>query len=604
MSDVFEYIRTLTTRHRWAIVLAMAVACMYGSHHVFVPRFIDSATEVYYPITLASYVDEASFYALRAAAVFKGHLLVGDIALYEHQDSPSLMAILPPLVIGGLGRMLGSMKAGLIALDIIFPAIIFLLLYLITHEITGHTRESLLFASVFIFFPKIGILVPPVSFHALKELFLTFIPSLPLNSALYFSQFEEPKITFFFFLICFYLIARCLKRDERWSVIAAGVSFGLLFYTYLYDWATMLVSLGGMCLFFGVKKDYGRVKKIFIIAGIGFAVSIGYWISQMRLRSLPHFSELFARAAIEVSHRVRIASVWKSYARDIILSLLLWRIASKKNSSSVILLVCMLLSYFVVVNAQIVTGFNPQPDHWYRIQFFPVALSIVWLLLIETSERLRRIHTWRFTPLIMTLFFIYFFGGALWGQYAYSRDNASRFTLSRDFVKSYQWLDEHAKAGSVVGSVTPASNYDILLQTRLNVFLPIGQASVASDKETWERYFFLSAQGGVSPETFKRALEESGISYYLFTGRFADQSFDAFFHGGMDYGFPKMLIEEKTAEYARYLASPRDPKFPYRLDYIYVSGRERAFGYNPKLTQGLTNVYDDGIITIYQVMRQ
>ena len=338
---------------------------------------------------------------------------------------------------------------------------------------------SLLFSLLFIFSPKFGISFPPISMAHVSTLAHTFMPFLNNgNGPLYFSHFEEPKITFIFFVLCVYAVVRALARKGGKNIIFAGISFGILFYTYLYDWALVLTSLCVMGIYFLIQKDYGRLKIVASIGGIGFLISAYYWINLLRLEGLEQSKDVIARLGGEFSHRFRFGTVWKSYVRALVLAGAMMVLFRKKMLFAALVLGALLISYIIVVNEQVITGFNVQPDHWYRGQFLPIAASIgmicVWLY-----RRFMPARITTYAPLACVVFIFYFLAGALYGQYAYSRERADFFVIPSLYQEGFDWLNTHAHAGSVVATYSLAGNIDLQMHTVHKIFLPFGLSSIA-----------------------------------------------------------------------------------------------------------------------------
>lgn len=578
--------------HWVAIILSVVVGAIYASHHFFIPKFLAVSEEVYYPITIKTYYDEAIFYAPRANAAFLGQWMVGDFGLGEHPNSPSLLPILNPIVLGKLGLAAGSMRAGFIVSDFLFPALIFLIIYFLVWEITSRRIPALLFSSLFIFAPKFGLYVPPVSFLNLRELIKSALPFLKTEEVLHFSQFEEPKITFLFMSLCFYFIYRALKRNERFTVYIAGISFGLLFYTYLYDWVSSLVALAITGAIFLFQKDYRRAKQAALIIGIGAAVSGFYWYNLWQILHLPNYQDIIARAGGEFSHHIRFLTVWKSYIRALVLIAGLWFLWLKKEKNAAIFLSAFLLAYFMVVNAQVITGFNPHPDHWYRVQFFPIALTI-FLLGLRFFDRYLKVSS-----LYAFLFLLYFYAAVFYSQVMYSIQYADAYGIDKDKLASYEWLNQHVPLGSVVGSISPSVNWDIQLHTHDKSFLPFGFSTLASDKELWERFMNMSKIFGVSPQNFISVFMQNSMGFYLFNEEYGSHNFDSSFRG-YKRKVPDYIVEEKINSYQEYLKSS-SLGIPYHLDYLYVS-RENPAEQDPvKIISNLIKVYENKSIKIYQ----
>lgn len=560
---------TCIQQHRLAFFLSILVGLVYVSHHFIIPLFLDPAAGEYYPITVKSYSDEAMLYAPRAHAIMNGAWVMGEFSLSGRPSGPSILPLLNPIFLGGLGKIVGSFKAGLIVSDVIFPALTFLVLYFLAYEISRRKTWSCVFASLFMFIPKFGVALPPVSSLHVGDIVHVLFPFLLSESAPYFSQFEEPKLTFFLFVFAILLFVRALRAGTKKSAIAAGLSFGILFYTYLYDWATMFVALGLFFLWVLYKRDFRAMRQTAIIAGMGLLVSLGYWYN---LWLLAEYHDVIVRAGGEFSHSIRFASVWKSYLRIGVLLFGLIALWQQRDRRPVQVLGALLFSYIVVVNAQVIIGLNVQPDHWYRVMFLPVSLS-VWLLAMRTYDLLTTPHTLEQSfrmRVIAAFFLLYFFAGVAYGQIVYSIEHAEEYLMPRRVVESFRWLREHTPKGSVVGTLSGSLNSDLLLHTENKIYLPFGFGTLARDEEIWERTMILSHLYGLSADDFKKYIQNS--VYYLFAEEYGDQSFDATLTH-YERKLPQAIAEKKVVEYARYF---QNPKNPYRLDYLYYVDEEKS----------------------------
>jgi len=591
--------------HWGVLILSLLVGFTYVSHHFFIPTFIDADDGVYYPIMLKSaYSDEVKSYGGRANAAYLGDLIVSDIHTFENKDTPAWLPVLNPLIMGGLGKLTGSLKNGIILSDFLFPSAIFLVIYLLFLEIISRKYAAIIFASLFIFAPKLGMYIPPVTQLNFKYLINGLVPFLDNDTPLHFSFFEEPKITFFFYILAFYLVFRALKYGGRKSIMFAGVSFGLLFYTYLYDWMSFLSALGLMFLFFLFKKQYGRMKQVFLITVTGFIVSIFYWIQFLQVHALSQYNEIITRHAIEFSHRFRFITVWKSYLRDIVLVFVLWFIFWKKSAILVVYLAGFLLSYFIIVNIQVIIGFNPQPDHWYRTQFLVVAASIfiigLWLYDRYIANRIQK----KYVGSLVFIFLVYFFMGNLYSEYVYSKVYAQEFVLDLKSAERYDWLNKNTEKDSVIGTLSFDVAHEISIHTHNNIFVPVGDNNSASDDEIWERLAILSRIFNISLKDFSDFNKSNKTIKTLFLHRFdSDKSFDSAFGGGSSSVLPEEIYRENMRNYGELTVYPINlNKIPYRLDYIWFGDGERVIGGDiAELTRFFEEVYNDTEVRIFRV---
>ena len=168
----FETIRV----YRMQLIIACSIGFIFGIHHLLIPQFL-GVSDVYFPLSPTANNDATSYYAPRAWAVYNGDVnIVGDINLKEYSGSPATLAILNPIILGLMGRIFDSFRAALIVSDFLFPALIFLILYLLIFELTGRKFLSTVFSVLFIFMPRLGAYLPPPSWESTKNLIADLIP--------------------------------------------------------------------------------------------------------------------------------------------------------------------------------------------------------------------------------------------------------------------------------------------------------------------------------------------------------------------------------------------------------------------------------------------
>ncbi len=559
--------RSFFVSHRAVLVVALAVSLLYGIHHLLMPSFMPGGL-VYTPVTYASDPDAGGYYGPRANAFFAR----GELEL------PSLLPVLNPLIMGGLGKALLSMERAYIVSDFLIPPLIFLAVYALLREVFRRAKPALLLASVFMVSPLAALLSPSVSI-------------LPQNALLYFSSFEYPKITFIFYTIALLFIFRALRTGVRRDVVFGGVFFGILFYTYLYDWAYLTVALVLAILWFVFRRNWRAVKSGAGIFGIGGIISIPYWFNFAALRRLPHYEDLMFRiAGVEIGRHFRFGSVWKTYARHLVWIGALIYASRKHLSSAAVFLISLLAAYFVVVNVQLVLGFSPQPDHWYRETFLPVMLAfgvvVVWLwkryLASRVSARTVRIYA--------VAFLVLFFAHAFYGQYRLSRDEAHTRGIPIPEANAYQWLNEHTPSGSMVASERAHTNYALRLFTENRSFVTDGFSTLASQEELWELAYAFGALWGLSEDEFRVWVSRDAL--YLFKEFYRPRTFDGFFSK-----MPPPIIpeEELTLRVSEYAMRIRAGEVIPIADYVFVEPRglfSRADAYTLMYEQDGFRIYE------------
>ena len=558
----------------------LAVGLIYGSRHFFISKILDANGSEYSPVISEDY-DVNMYYYPRAWSAYLGN-----------NEDPANLAILNPVLLGFFGKLSGSFGTGIILANILFSALIFMAVYLLFSEITQRKKLSVFWAVIFMFSPLFAMYFPPVSLAAAKNLFNSFLPLW--DYGLYFSRWEYPQATYFFYALSLYLIFRAVKLKGAINISAAGVALGIIFYTYFYDWVYIFISLGVLFLLFLFNRKKDEAKIILYITLIALLVSGFYWLNLWRLHSLPQFNDVVSRMGVEISYQLRFASVWKSYLRIAVLVCLLWVFVKKNRELAVYLVSAMLLAYFVAVNIQVVLGFNPQPDHWYRQLFLPTALAFLLLVnAVAGKARLDTIFPKKYLFVGGGIFLAVFFALQLRSQYIFSLANANVFAVP-DHAESYEWLNENTLKNSVVGSLPGAQNNEISLFTHNKVFLPAGFISSVPTEEIWERTMIIGRIFGLSEEAFARLVSENHI--YLFADKYRSNEFNAYFDG-VDRTVPADIYADKLAKYKK--LELREALKKYKLNYLYYV---QGTGEDPKkILPGILRVYGREGVIIYKL---
>ena len=565
---------SVLARHRAAIAVAVVISLLYGMHHFVMPRFMPEGL-VYKPVTYESDPDAGGYYGPRANAFFSRNEIT----------TPSFLPIANPLIIGGLGKVLGSMERAYIVSDFLFPPLIFLAVYALACELLRRKTASLMLSSVFVVSPLAFLLSPSV------PIFATATP-------LYFSSFEYPKITFLFYVGTLFFIFRAVSRGGRKNILLAGLFFGSLFYTYLYDWAYITVALFIMLAWFALRREWIPVKSCAGIFGIGALVSIPYWFNFLALRRLPHYDDIMFRiGGIEVGRQFRFSSVWKTYARHILLIVALAATSLKRAPPAVIFLASLLSAYFVVVNAQIVLGFSPQPDHWYRETFLPVMLSFGVLFMWLWNTYLASHISVKIARAACFVFLILFFVQAFYGQYRLSRIQADFFGIEKKYADAYQWIAKHTTSDSVIGNIYKKTNHEIILYSPNRVFLPSGFNTTASNEELWERLYILARLWEFTPEQLRDFIQTNTL--YLFQVYYQSTMFNSSFETLKLKAIPHDELESRIAKYIQ-MQKMTVRTAPHRLDYILAGPREEKIAPTPDLFKEMPLVYEVEGVRIYQ----
>jgi len=593
----FLPLKSVFQQHAILLMSAILISAAYGSHHVFIYKFLAEDGKDYYPIAFSGTsnddFDEATVYGPRANAVFqkKSFTPISDINLVEYKDNTStLFPMLPPLIMGGIAFLTGSVSKAVIVSDLLFPPLIFIALYFLFFELTQSKKFSLVAAVLFIFAPKIALYLPPVSPYALGEFIDDLLIPTSIADRFYFSRFEPPQITYLFYLSALYFTLRTFTRDEKYTPVLAGASVGILFYTYLHDWTYLVVALPIMLFLVLLQRDARQTKRVASILCVSFLVSIPYWFNFVELQNLPQYEDIVTRMGKAALHSFNF-EIWKTYLRSGILALLLWLCWRQRNVSRATYLVGLIVPIFILMNIQVLVGFTVADKHWYDVQYITIFMGFIMLALWLYEKLLKNKipdHCMTKTGWFVVVFV---FVTQIYSQYDFSKAYAAKYTMEDSYREGYEWLNNNTPKYSVVGTLSPETNSELLLYTHNKVYIPNGVNTLASNEELWNRLMILSAVSGVTLKTFDRILSE--LDYYIIPYLFHH-------HTPLLKGekLPLDVYGEKIREYNHRLAEQNDG-MPYKLDYLYIGPREEKMTGNIK-PRDLVLVYKNKEARVYE----
>lgn len=550
------------------IIVAFLVGAIHVSHHFLMPKFINNAD--YYPVNFKTEFDQAITYGPRAQSAYLGMGAGGDISLAEYIKGPSVLPIINPYALSLIALGAGSLSRAFVIADFLLPIIIFWLMYLLLRDIFKKKWGAIFGAIIFIFMPTAGILIPPLSLDNLQSLGYKLLPFLNFSDSLFLARFEYPNVTYIFYLSALLFVYRSLKDSRRLNVILAGLSAGSLFYTYTYDWVYVLSGLGIMGIIFLLQKNYQQAKTILSIILIALFCSAYYWLNMFVLSSLPQYQDIITRIGVESGRLFRFFT-WKTYIRSILWVIILWLILNKKNLTLWVYLSGLILPIIAVLNLQLITGINPQPDHWYRELFVPLFIS--WSAIIAWAYCKYSLK--RFQPPIIiatVLAASLLLCGQAYAQFLYSKNYANDHIISKNYLDSYQWLAANTKQASVVAALSPETNVDLLLHTHNKVFYPSGINSLAPNQEIWSRFIAINLIFNVSEESFADSISPNKyILTHLFHDQYlTDSSFNSYFKGESNRVLPDAVYQQKVSEYHEMKNNLSKYQIPYRIDYVYI----------------------------------
>ena len=263
---------------------------------------------------------------------------------------PDLLAALPAKILGLSVYQLYQFY------DFLWPAILFILIFLIANQLIKNKTGALLLSS----------------WIMLVNCFFDF--NRPIS----------PQFVFIFALSFIFLLLLVLIKDKPIYGYLAGINFGLLFYIYLYYWTYLGALLGLMFLYFIFVKNYSYARKIFSVGLVGFMVGIPYFILLWVKGGDIDYQDLTPRVGL-IHTRFPSSLEMMIWAAVFLAIFVLFWFFKKNNlrqlSKIEVLLFCGVSSIIVSNCQQVITGINLLfTVHYKMISYFFILFSLIYLI--------------------------------------------------------------------------------------------------------------------------------------------------------------------------------------------------------------------------------
>ncbi|MFA5133285.1 MAG: methyltransferase domain-containing protein [Patescibacteria group bacterium] len=559
--------------------------------------------------------DPLFYYAPFLRSIFDGSLNIVDGRILENFYLPNLWSQIAPILMSPFIFITRSISWAFISGHFFVAAGSFVLFYLLCRQIIKKRVFSLLYSLVFTSASLIFNYFFPVSLENLRLVGRAILPfgsppgEVLLSKYVSFSLFPG----LIFFVSAFYLSFLALKSKKIIFTVLAGLNIGLLIYIVLTHAIYICAALFVALIAFMVLKDYENAKKIIYIYLIAFSTSVLYWFNFLQIKMLPYNDEFYKRLGGEITHEFRW-SYWPEYIAYIVMAVLIFYWGKKYNKRLESVFVASgVLAAILVLNMQVIAGFNPAPTVWAFHQLF-LGFALGWLIIFRwiydyLASKINK-------KLIAAAFLVIFI--MLIGKMVYTEIYASRILLSnasipRNINDSLAWLNKNTEKDSVVASPSLVTNALLPAFTHNNSLLPAGVTSPLSQKDIIDRYLLAFKLFGVSLDHIEKAMEggypiyddfslkgENLLFTCIFESYYSDNSLDGYIQNKQRAGFSKKdVIRDLTDEYKKYPERKDYLLNKYQVDYLYFGPYERNIS-DVDLSP-FELIYDKGGIKIFKV---
>ena len=528
-----KYFFEILSNHKWAILFAIIIGLIIAFPQAY---FRYDHQDIYQGIDISK-TDGEAFYMSRIQEVRDGNFGIGNSVSAQGKDFPFLWTPLSEIIASGVGQVFFlDIKNTVLLERFLFPAFIFLLIYALVYQLFKRKLTALI-ASVTVLLLE-ELLIPQVLFN------LLFRQQVHSESFLIFSQLISPAthlLFFFGFLLCFWLF---LEKEKRIYGYLSALILGLSFYSYPYTWTFIYAFLGVMILIFIFQKKWIDIKNIIFIYLGSLIVALPYFYNLYYLINHPLYSEASLRFGMIETHFPLI-----NITILLLLGLFLLFFPREKTKRYYFSL-ALVLTPFVVLNQQIITGRAMLPGHyhWYFIK--PLTGIFLIIIIFYQLERIIKYNRWQkmIRIILISLILLIFFGnGILIQRNSYLANQEFQLQFQNQ-SPIFEWLNNNTQKDEVV-LTNPEISYLLPVYTHLNPVLGCVCAyHLVSEESLLEGMFLEYRFDGLKGEqVFKRFLEDKKLISSRIYGQYYRRNF-----GGLE-NIPKEKLQELTDQYQEFL---------------------------------------------------
>jgi hypothetical protein len=288
--------------------------------------------------------------------------------------------------------------------------------------------------------------------------------SIIYYKALFFTDFNEygrspnPYLGLIFLFSYLNLLIRSLRTPKLIYKIFAGIFFGIIFYIYFYTWTFVLVFNGLLLLIYLLKKNFSCFKTVLTITISGLILGSYNLVKFLLFLGSDASGQLsyFNRSSygyIPILSKIGLVT----------LVLFLFYSYKKKEDSNKPLILSLILSGWVALNQQLVTGRMLQIGHYYWYIIVPISIVIgfymIWSLIDNLFLR----------KLVFVFFLVLAFVNTVGGQYK----SIPTVLVEKRYEQNYRPIIDFLKKDTeskVILAAEDTNEYLYLIYTNHDVF--------------------------------------------------------------------------------------------------------------------------------------
>ena len=498
--DLKQFLR----EHKLAVFLALLTSTIVAFPQVY---FRIDHKELYQEGTQVIEMLPHGPWEGRVREVQDGHVLGGNVYQKEGKDNPYIYQPLAPMVVAYMGKIFALDINNTILLSrLVLPFVVFLLIYGFVFLVSRDKFTALSSAAVLLLADSI------LSYSGITRLLQGVSPD-------HFLRLARPVVPalIYLFLFAFLLFFWQFYRKGNWKYGALSIIvLGLNFYNYFYTW-TYLYAFGSiLILLLIIQRNWKQSLRIGGVFVGGAIVAIPYFINMYRASQFPTFKDVGISSGIILSHQPLFVG------SSIIIALLFYFFLFPRIDKEKYLFgLAILLTPFLTMNQQVLTGRLMQPDHYHWFFHKPLAVIFVLITIFYLFDR-RHLDLYKkiFAVLVIassiaTATFIQAY------SYKYDSRDGGKIAIERQkYGPVMDWLNSNAKKEAQIFGNDATADMTVLY-TSLNVLYHAGICctSISVTKSTlYETLFIFFRLNEVDAQSAYEAFsrERAFVSRHIF----------------------------------------------------------------------------------------
>jgi len=543
-----EKLKIIVKEHKWAVIFALFCVLIIMAPQVY---FRFAHRDIYQGIEMMASSDETA-YLSRVRDAQDGHISLGNPYLKEAKNDPYMMPPLGEIIVGYLGKILFlDIRNTVLLSRFIFPFLDFLLIYSFVYLLSKKKLTALA--------ASIGVMLGSILLNQ-RAIFQLLAGASPRLDFLMFNRPIIPSVhifLFFGFLVCCWLFLE--RKVLRWGILAA-LFLGSSFYLYFYTWSFLYAFCGVLCLLFLFQKKWGDIKRIVAVMLAGIILAIPYFLNLYSVSQNSMYAEMSQRFGFVASR----APVLGFLITPLLVIFLLF--FSKQWKERFIFSLALLLTPFIVLNQQLITGRVLINAHYHWYFHTPLAVIFLTIILFELIAKTRKKFLEKIAAFLMICASLY---AGIFIQYASYNSREKDTADNQRYGPVLEWLSGNGRKEEVVFANDKISSL-VVIYTPQNIFYHtpaiyyLGTTEERLKDALFSFYRLNGLGGGEARETFFK--ERATVSSLVYAMYYRETTGD---YGGI----PDAILEELIREYENTLSIPTEKYYKdlwqkYNVDYV------------------------------------